>query len=134
MVSGRAARAFTLLEAILALAIIAAVIIVCLGLRSQALASSYRISTGHQAERIVQEVYESLVSGLLPDPEVDPDTGKRIWRGERLGHEYTLVGQITDVPNPVFGLSDTREFGDRVRIWRYELQCAGQTTEFYWRR
>lgn len=127
-------RAFTLLEAVLALAIIASVIVVCLGMRAQALAASQRIAADQQSDRVVQEVYESLVAGLLKDPEIDPDTGMRTWTGERLGEEFTLTATLTTAPNPIVGLIEDKEMGDRVRVWRYQLQCAGRTTEFYWRR
>lgn len=128
------ARGFTLLEAILALAIIASVIIVCLGLRAQALGASQRVARDQQSDRVVQEVYESLVAGLLGDPRVDSDTGARTWTGERMGHAFTLVGKIVEAPNPVVGLIRDQEMGDRVRVWRYEMQCAGRVTEFYWRK
>lgn len=129
-----ARRAFTLLEAILALAIIAAVIVVCLGLRAQALGASHRITRDQQSERVVEEIYESLVAGLLDDPVTDPDTGARTWTGERLGEPFTLVGSLTLAPNPLLGVFKDKEMGDSVRVWRYRLECAGRTTEFYWRK
>lgn len=129
-----ARRAFTLLEAILALAIIASVIVVCLGLRAQSLSASRRIAADQQSDRVVQEIYESLVAGLLQDPVIDPDTGVRTWTGERMGEEFTLTATRTVVPNPVVGLIKDKEMGDQVRVWRYQLQCAGRTAEFYWRK
>ena len=129
-----ARRAFTLLEAILALAIITAVIVVCLGLRAQALGASRRIAMDQQSDRVVQEVYECLVAGLLEDPVVDPDTGVRTWTGERLGEPFTLTATFTDAPNPIFGVDEDKKVGDRVRVWKYRMECAGRTTEFYWRK
>ncbi len=133
-------RGFTLLEAVLALAILSAVMVVCLGLRAQALASAARITAGQRAQRGTQEVYESLVAGLLPDPEVDEETGARTWRGERLGRPFVLIARPAEVRNPVAGLFPDRELGDRVRLWRYELVFGDESgtdplvrAEFFWR-
>lgn len=134
-------RGFTLLEAILALAILAAVMVVCLAMRAQALASSARIAASQWAQRGTQELYESLVAGILPDPEIDNDTGVRTWRGEHLGRPFIMTARPATVPNPVAGLFPDREMGERVRLWRYELVYGSDAaadhaarTEFYWRQ
>lgn len=127
-------RAFTMLEAILALTIISAVVVVCLGLRSQSLRATHRMSAAQNIEQGAQDIYEELIAGLLPDPEVDERTGVRVWRGERVGRPYVLTASVAEVANPLAGSAEVVNPSPKLLMWKYVLEYAGRRTEFYWVR
>lgn len=126
---------FTLLEAILALSIIAAVTVVCLGMRAQALGAARRISESQHAEQGAQDIYDSVMAGLMPAPVIDPRSGTRTWEGEWSNRPYVLTATLAALPSPVISAeADGSAPRPMLRMWRYELRYAGQTTEFFWSR
>lgn len=133
---------FTLLEAVLALAILSAVMVVCLGMRSQALGANTRLSARHAEQRDTQAIFDMVSAGLMPNPIVDKESGARRWRGEYLGAEYELAAQRVNLPNPVASLpaaaaalaKEKSGLSERMFMWRYELKYRGRTSEFLWHR
>lgn len=134
----RAARVhgFTLLEAVLALAILSAVAVVCVGIRTQSLSSARRVEERHAEQRDTQAIFEMLTSGLLPPPEIEDDSFARRWKGEYLGFPYELGATRETMPNPVFRNDrvDSAELSDRIVMWRYTLSYRGRESEFLWHR
>lgn len=129
-------RGFTLLEAVLAIAILSSVTIVCVGMRAQSLASSRRIEARHALQRDTQTIFDMLTAGLLPPSESASDAGVRRWRGEHQGSTYEIEGTRATLPNPVAGGIQDKEhpLSDRVVMWRYTLKYRGVETEFWWHR
>lgn len=127
-------RGFTLLEAVLALAILSSVIVVCLGLRASAIENNQRLAGRAAAHRDTEAIFEMLTSKLLPSPEIDPKTLTRIWRGESSGVPYVLTASRVVLPNPVAGLAMNENAGlsSQIIMWRYELTIRGRTSEFLW--
>jgi prepilin-type N-terminal cleavage/methylation domain-containing protein len=132
--SGRAARGFTLLEAVLALAILSAVAVVCVGIRTQSLSSARRMEERHAEQRDTQAIFEMLTAGLLPPPEAEKDSFVRRWKGEYLGFPYELEAARETMPNPVFrgDRADSAGLSDRIVMWRYTLSYRGKESEFLW--
>lgn len=129
-------RGFTLLEAVLAVSLLAAVMIVCVGIRAQALAGARRFDERHAVHRDTTAVFEMLSAGLLGRPEVDPETFTRTWKGTYLGEAFTLTARRVIVPNPVFEPNRVHPepMSDRIVMWRYDLQFRGRASTFWWHR
>jgi type II secretory pathway pseudopilin PulG len=132
----RGAAAFTLLEAVLALAILSSLVVVAMSIRAQSLAQTQRLEARAAAQRETQAIIDMAHAGLLPDPEVDPRTLARTWRWTHLGEPFTLTATRHEAPNPAGALTAPggRPLSDRIVLWRYELDYRGLTTEFYWHR
>lgn len=130
-------RGFTLLEAVLALAILSGATMAMLGIRAQSMIASEKMGEIQRAERDAQAVFDLMVAGMLGKPEsVDTAAGETRWRGV-LGieteREYT-VRRLPEVrENPArerFGDSVPRE----VALWRYEIAVGGKEMVFLWHR
>lgn len=126
-------RAFTLLEAIVALVILAAACIACLQIRTQSFAARDRLARQQRIDRANDAVFQMLVNGLLPRPEKDRDSGLPVWKGEHLGKAYTITRQRTSVANPVAG-QVAYAVAPEVSVWRYTLAYEGRTANFYWNK
>jgi type II secretory pathway pseudopilin PulG len=126
-------RAFTLLEAVLALAMLTAVIIVCLQMRAQV------GMVGRQVERIAardnaaEALFQSLVNGLLGAPVDSEKPGAMMWEGVQNGEKYKVVRTATRVPNPVVGQVDF-DVPATLTAYRYEITLGNTTSEFIWHR
>lgn len=129
-------RAFTLLEAVLAMAILAGVAVVCVGLRAQSLASGSKLEARLSDERETQAIFEMATSGLLPPAELSGDGVVRRWAGEHMGTPYTLKATRESVRNPMEGAhgADAAGLSGRIVMWRYVLTIRGRETEFWWHR
>lgn len=116
------------------MAILAAATIACVGLRAQSLAAGRRIETRLAANRDTQAIFDMAVAGLLPRPQVDPETLTRRWQGDHLGHPFELTAERTTLPNPVYRSerADAAKLSDRIVMWRYQLSYRGRTTEYLW--
>lgn len=138
----RGSRGFTLLEAVLAVAILAGVAMVCVTIRTQMLASARRMEARHERQRDTQAIFDMLTSGMLPPIEGDADAGVRHWKGEYLGQVYSIEGVRTTVPNPVARVAAaqpkvedrSQALSDQIVMWRYTLEFRGVKTEFWWHR
>lgn len=138
MIPGRPAsvrsRAFTLLEAVLAVAILAAVLVVCLGMRAQHMSSMRRVAEFHRAQRDAEAVFEMATANLLPAPKVEEESLVRTWTGDYLGEAYVLTARPIAQPNPVVLTDRTVKLAPVLYLWKYELAYRGRTTEFLWNR
>ncbi|MBL8746466.1 MAG: prepilin-type N-terminal cleavage/methylation domain-containing protein [Phycisphaerae bacterium] len=132
----RSKAGFTLLEAVLALAILSAVAVVCVGVRTQSLASARRMEVRNAEHRDTQAIFEMLTAGLLPPPESEKDSLTRRWTGEYQGAPYILEATQVTRPNPVYTSErkDAAPLSDRIIVWRYTLTYRGRSSEFWWHR
>lgn len=126
-------RAFTLLEAVLALAILSAVLVSTLGLRARAAAATARLDQARMVTQAADEIFEMAVEGLLPTPEIEREARTRSWRGTHLGREYVLRAVPLERGS---ALPEDQRAGlsDRIIIYRYTLEYAGTETTFDWHR
>ena len=99
--STRRARAFTLLEAVIALIIISSVIVSVLSLRSQAIAQGQRLSERRFVERETESLFRMLIAGMLDQPTRNDTTSNVTWTGTHAGREYTITRQRETMPNPM---------------------------------
>lgn len=131
------ARGFTLLEAVLALAILSAAMIVCLEMRAQSMAMGARMAERHATFRDEQAIFEMVTAGLLEElPGVRGQGASRSWQGEHLGRPFRLTARAVTVENPAASLliGEERRLSDRIVMWRYELEYRGRVSEFMWHR
>lgn len=115
----------TLLEAVLALAILSSVLIVCLELRARMLRHTEALQRSQMVERETSNLILMASAGLLPDPVRDERAGAFVWKGDHLGHPFTITAAPVALPSPV--KTGTEEAG--VRMWKYRLAYLDQTTE-----
>jgi hypothetical protein len=126
----RIAAGFTLLEAILALGILAAATIVSLDIRAQMLRSGTRLREVQREDRDHEALFEMLVSGMLDEPRIDEERGY-IWEGEFLGAKYRITRSVTTVPNPMVG-EVAYEVYSRVPVIEYRIEHRDRTSTFLW--
>lgn len=129
----RSARAFTLLEAVLALAILAAVVAACMQIRGQMLDVSARASRQQRADRSADALFQCVVSGLLGQPTSDAQSGIWTWEGKQDGVAYRIerTGAVTD--NPAAGRIDYK-VAPRIQLYRYTITLGSTKTEFLWHK
>jgi len=130
----RSRRSFTLLEAVIAVTILAAFTVATLQLRAQGLASQSRLDRTLAAERAVDEILRLAIAGLLVEPErVRDDQGevvRTIWRGQRFGEPFECVRETVQAPNPAAG--DRPDLPETITVRRYTVRCAGRTASMDW--
>ncbi|MCA9312048.1 MAG: prepilin-type N-terminal cleavage/methylation domain-containing protein [Phycisphaerales bacterium] len=126
---------FTLLEAVLALVILAAVLIVCLQIRVQGVKTRAALVRTQQQDQAVEAIFQQVIHNVLPGGEVD-DGGAIHWKGEHLGRPFTIDKQPTFVNNPVQRgvTSDGTPAAPTVRIFEYTITWDNTSTSFYWHR
>lgn len=129
----RRARGFTLLEAVLALGMLSAVLVVCLQLRTQTIAARRDAAASAQHDRDVQAIVALITAGRLGQAEVDPETKVRSWVGEYDGRGYEVMAEPARVPNPMYGKAN-KELDPDVLVWNYEVAFGGRATRFVWFR
>ncbi len=132
---GTSRRAFTLLEAVIALVVLSAVVVSVLSLRSQTLRDAQRLSERRFVERETESIFRMLLAGMLDRPTRESVSGTVTWRGTHLGEAYTIVREYTRLPNPMLGES-AREPGrvvsPEISVWAYSVTLGGRTSTFYW--
>lgn len=126
-------RAFTLLEAVLALAIVAGAIMACLQVRAQMLAGTQRQRELQRADRAEEAIFQMLVNNALPQARVDPERGIPVWEGEHLGRPYEIERFPMMVENPMRGRVGYA-VADHVTVFRYVMRYAGRESEILWHR
>lgn len=129
-IARRSARGFTLLEAILALGILTAAMIVALDMRAQMLRSGERVRAVQREDRDHEALFEMLVSGMLEDPRIDDREGY-VWEGQFLEKDYRITRKIDSVPNPMAG-EVKYEVASRVGVFRYRIEYDGRETTVIW--
>lgn len=135
MKSSRAALAFTLLEAMIALIVLAGVASACLQLRAQALRGRAAAAEATSREAALQDLLDSAIAGFLGDPAQRPDeddeTPRTVWTGELHGQPYEVVREVVQRTNPV-RLDEAREDDDETQlIWlaHWTATWRGATVE-----
>lgn len=120
---------FSLLEAVLALAIIAAALIAVLQVRTQMIRGAQQARDRQAVERDDEAVFQMLVAGLLPPP--TSEDGIITWQGEFLDRPYIIQRTVERIPNP-----NVDELGHPVRpfipLVVYTLIIDERTTVFPW--
>jgi type II secretory pathway pseudopilin PulG len=99
----RHSAAFTLLEAMIALIVLAAVAGACLQLRSQTLRQRVAVARAIQSGEALTELLTMARAGLLPEPEGPLEGDERMlvtWRGELRGHAYEVTRELVTTTNP----------------------------------
>ena len=119
----------TLLEAVIALAILTSVLIVCLDLRARMLRHTETIQRHQLVEREAQNLYVMASTGSLHDPIIDKQAQAYIWQGEHLGSRYTITAKPLAIPSPIKSDPESPE-AKTVQMWRYELAYMGETIDF----
>lgn len=130
-------RAFTLLEAVLALAILSGAVMATLGIRARAMIATEQMEALQRDERDAQAVFDLLVAGMLGAPDsVDRETGRAAWSGTlsgSSGRRYSVVREAELVPNPLRSGAEPGEAG-QVAVWRYTVEVGGTEVRFLWHR
>lgn len=133
----RGGGGFTLLECLLAIAIVSGVLIALLQLRSATLRDRKELAETQRADREAEALFQMFVTGAVESPEVDRERRVVSWEGEYLGHPFRAVRVQREVANPVLGSGgDDREKSLRatVPMYAYTLTYRGRVHEFDWIR
>ncbi len=133
---GASGGAFTLLECLLALAIISGVLIAMLEMRSNSLRDRVELGEIQRADREAEALFQMFVTGSVASPEVDKERRSVTWEGEFLGHPYRAVRVVRQVPNPALRAMGEQAEALRatVPIFGYTLAYKGRVYEFDWIR
>lgn len=131
-------RAFTLLESIVALTILAMVAGACLDLRASALANTRTLAGKQEDARVALTLFDLALAGFLPaptrlDPE-DPESA-RVWTGTRDGRDYRILKERIVVRNPVRDSvteSAAVAYPQNAALYRYTLELDGETFTMEW--
>jgi Tfp pilus assembly protein PilV len=134
-------RGFTVLEAVVAMTVLALAAGACLQLRAQALAQARSIQREHELARTAHAIFELATAGELgPAERLDPDDPRSplLWTGDRYGASYRLVREVVLVENPVrvatssSGAATT--YPEMVAVRRYDLALDGERFVLEWTR
>jgi len=126
----RSRAGFTLLEAILALGILAAATIAALEIRVQMLRSGEKIRHAQREDRDHEALFEMLVSGMLEEPVKTEERGP-VWTGMFLDEPYRITRSVTLVNNPAVG-AVAYEVAPRIPVFEFRIEYAGRTTQAIW--
>lgn len=130
--SSRTRRGLTLLEAVLSLAILAAVAAVVLGAHADAVTSSARLDEQRRVERETEAIFRMLEMRTLPAPAPDA-AGQPVWTGEHLGHPYRITRTLERPQNPAANATPF-ELGPTVPLYRYTIEYRGESVGFLYNR
>ncbi|MEC9374532.1 MAG: prepilin-type N-terminal cleavage/methylation domain-containing protein [Planctomycetota bacterium] len=127
--AARRFRGFTLLEAVIAVVILAGVAATCVQLRVQNLRIAAAVEDAGDDRRAIEDLLLLAESGQLPGQigpaEDDPKMTIR-WRGEWLGHEFTCERTRIALPNPTANASE-RGLARTIVLDQYTLQYGEET-------
>ena len=126
------ARAFTLIESVLALVILATVLAICLQIRVQGIKQQAALKRMQQQDQAVEALFQQVTHNLLPGGPPG-ENGERQWNGEHLGRPFTVSKQATIVDNPALGVAAANA-APTVRLFQYTITWDDHTTTFYWHR
>lgn len=127
------ASGFTLLEAVVALGILSAAMIVILQIRAQVMGVGADVRRVADAQREQEMLFQMLINGALPNPRSDPETGVTYWEGRELGGDYRITRRLVEVSNPVYGQLNA-EMQPTVYVVQYTIEFKGRTSEYFWNR
>ncbi len=134
-------RAITLLEAVIALGLIALLAAAVIQARSAAITESTRLEHIQRTNREIQSLTTALLNGALPQPtRTQTDTPNQppipVWTGTHLDHPYTITRTVTTLPNPIAqtNTSDddptTPSTPDSIALFQYTIEYRGETHTF----
>jgi prepilin-type N-terminal cleavage/methylation domain-containing protein len=132
--------AFTLLESLVALTVLALVAGACLELRAGAVAHTSRLAGRQEDQRRARAVFDLALAGHLGAPtrtsDEDPDAPV-VWTGEYDGARYRLLRETVVVPNPLYvgHKEDERSaYPERTALYRYTLELDEAVHTMEWTR
>ncbi len=126
-------RGFTLIEAVIALAIVATLFGVCLQIRTQLLRATSDAVDAQQVERLHASLFEHVDARLVAAPEARPEQGALVYTGTHHGHEYRVVVRSVTVSNPV-AEQLAYEARSELLMLEYTVEIAGTERVFLWHR
>ncbi len=125
-------RAFTLLESIIALALIGAVAGACLQVRAQSLAARQRLTIKQQADRGLETILRLAQAGLLEDGVAERDDSDKLsrmtWIGEHEGAPFVCERERITTNNPI-DTSGVEDVPQTVTLWRWTVEYRGETAQ-----
>lgn len=128
----RTRSAFTLLESIIALAMIGAVAGACLQVRAQSMAGRQRLTVRQTTDRGIDTILRLAQSGLLEDGQSEKNeegqTTRITWTGERLGEPFTCERVRTQLANPIDSAGD-ETIPPTVIMWRWTVEYRNETAQ-----
>ncbi len=123
--------AFTLLEAVIALAILSAVMIAVLQVRAQSIVARTQLAGRLAAERNADTLFQMVLAGAIEPPTTDPDSPVVTWAGDYLGAPYEIRRSPSIRANPSRE-AVPYEVAPVVLVYEYEITYEGRTTTFTW--
>jgi len=121
---------FTLLESIIALALIGAVAGACLQVRAQSLAGRQRLTVQQETDRGLETILRLAQSGLLADGIAERDDTDQLtrmtWAGDHLGSPFTCTRERFTTNNPVPSAGD-EPLPQVITLWRWTVEYQGET-------
>lgn len=99
----RSGGGFTLLEATIALAILATAAVVCLEMRAQGIVRARALAEARSTEETLRTILDLANAGLLigaSEPVGDDPRQRRVWRGDERGELWECVSERVEMPNP----------------------------------
>ena len=130
---GRRATGFTLLEAILALIILSAVLMICLQMRSQAITHRTAMLDRLYHDQAVDAIFQKAIHNVLPTDERTVQASVMQWEGDHLGRPYRVEKRLVNVDNPV-AAEASQAVAESLRVFQYTIDYREQETSFYWHR
>ncbi len=128
----RKRRGVTLLEAIVAMVILASVGVATLQLRAATLAGAREAEQAARSDRVVQDLLDMAIAGLLAGArEEGGEDGPRTlaWEGVHLGSPYVVRRVEVRLPNPLYSEEAESEeklaHAETIRCRRYEVEWGG---------
>jgi len=125
---------FTLLESIIALAMIGAVAGACLQVRAQGLAGRQRLTVRQRTDRAIDTILRLAQSGLLvggqPERNEQGQTTRITWTGEHLGEPFTCERERISVANPIENAGD-ESFPGTITMWKWTVEIRGEVAEVF---
>jgi prepilin-type N-terminal cleavage/methylation domain-containing protein len=132
-VIGRVRSAFTLVESLAALVILAAAAVACLRIGTDAARSRVEIDRALRADREAEALFDMMLTGTMAPPALDPGLGRYVWEGELNGEPYRITREPETIPNPLLGRVG-HAVEPTVGVYRYRVERRGRTSEFVFRR
>lgn len=117
----------------LALGMLAAVLAVVMGLRTQAMRGERRAAAVLASERATDALFQMVINRTLLEFEIDPETRRSVWTGTHLGRPYRIERDVVVVGNPVLGMVP-QETAEEVAVFEYTIEYDGRTTKAVWHR
>jgi len=134
------ARGFTLLEVVVATALLAMVVVASLQLRSSGIRALQRVQSVGQKAAEREELFGLVTSGLVEAELEQQSNGVVVWRGNYRDEPFVVTREQTIVRNPLPRIEwqDEDERGEKivenVLMPRYTVEFKGERDVFYWHK